>query len=168
MFIKDDISLRDFKFWSGAKEKAVLFTDEELDTIEQNLEKLFTDGMDATKLNDLFWFECEQICDLIGITNEKIKIGFYAGESRYKEGIVNYLISLGHIEPELYAEIIVPEECFDDEGEWIWSSFEGKGAYTGNVHWKIITYILDDEEYLYEGFVCLGVSPIAEPQEAAR
>ena len=49
--------------------------------------------------------------------------------------------------------------------EWVWSSLEGKGAYTGNVHWKIITYILEDEEYLYEGFVCLGVSPIAEPQE---
>jgi len=72
MFIKDDISLRDFRFWGGAKEKAVLFTDEELDTIEQNLEELFTDGMDATKLNDLFWFECEQICDLIGITEDEL------------------------------------------------------------------------------------------------
>lgn len=49
--------------------------------------------------------------------------------------------------------------------EWVWSALEGKGAYTGEVHWKIITYILDDEEYLYEGFVCLAVSPIAEPQE---
>lgn len=49
--------------------------------------------------------------------------------------------------------------------EWIWSGFDGKGTYTGNVHWKVITYILDDEEYLYEGFVCLAVSPIAEPKE---
>lgn len=61
------------------------------------------------------------------MNNEKIKIGFYAGESRYKKGIVNYLISLRHIEPELYAEIIVPEECFDDEGEFIDSDAENYG-----------------------------------------
>ena len=46
------------------------------------------------------------------------------------------------------------------------AAWKEKGAYTGNAHWKVITYILDDEEYLYEGFVCLGVSPIVEPQEA--
>ncbi len=49
--------------------------------------------------------------------------------------------------------------------EYVWSNAEKRGAYTGAVHWKIITYILDDEEYLHEGFVCLGVSPIAEPKE---
>lgn len=46
--------------------------------------------------------------------------------------------------------------------EWVWSGLERKGTYTGRVHWKVITYILDDEEYLYEGFVCIAVSPIAE------
>ena len=50
--------------------------------------------------------------------------------------------------------------------EWVWSALEEKGAYTGEVHWKIITYILDDEEYLHDGYVCLALSPIAEPQEA--
>jgi len=49
--------------------------------------------------------------------------------------------------------------------EWIWSRSESKGTYTGEVHWKIITYILDDTEYLRDGYVCLGVSPIAEPPE---
>lgn len=72
MFIKDDISLRDFKFWSGAKEKAVLFTDEELDAIEQNLEEIFPKGMDATKLNDLFWFEPEMLCEWVGITEDEL------------------------------------------------------------------------------------------------
>ena len=52
--------------------------------------------------------------------------------------------------------------------EWVWSSLKGKGAYTGNAHWKVITYVLDDEEYLCEGFVCLAVSPIAVPQEGAK
>ena len=49
--------------------------------------------------------------------------------------------------------------------EYVWSGLDGKGAYTGSVHWKVITYILDDEEYLHEGYVCLAVSPIAEPKE---
>ncbi len=49
--------------------------------------------------------------------------------------------------------------------EWVWSELEGTGAYTGEVHWKIITYILDDAEYLRDGYVCLGVAPIAEQKE---
>ena len=49
--------------------------------------------------------------------------------------------------------------------EYAWSNLEKRGAYTGAVHWKIITYILDDEEYLHDGYVCLAVSPIAEPEE---
>ena len=49
--------------------------------------------------------------------------------------------------------------------EWIHSSFEDKGIYTGAARWKVITYILDDEEYLHDGYVCLAVSPIAEPKE---
>ena len=44
----------------------------------------------------------------------------------------------------------------------------GLGYYTGNVHWKIITYILDDDLYLAPGYVCLGLSPIAEPGQEDR
>lgn len=49
--------------------------------------------------------------------------------------------------------------------EWVWSALEEKGIYTGEVHWKIITYILDDTEYLQDGYVCIGVASIAEPQD---
>ena len=48
--------------------------------------------------------------------------------------------------------------------EWIWSALDNKGVYTGNVHWKIITYILEDEAFLEKGYVCLSVAPIAEPR----
>ena len=44
--------------------------------------------------------------------------------------------------------------------EWVWSAIDGKGAYTGNVHWKIITYILEDEAFLAKGYVCIAVAPI--------
>ena len=52
--------------------------------------------------------------------------------------------------------------------EWVWSGLEGKGAYTGNAHRKVITYILDDAEYLRDGYVCLGVAPISEQKEDER
>ena len=52
--------------------------------------------------------------------------------------------------------------------EYAWINLEKWGAYTGAAHWKIITYILNDKEYLHEGFVCLGVSPIAEPKEVEQ
>lgn len=52
--------------------------------------------------------------------------------------------------------------------EWVWSALESKGVYTGEVHWKIITYILDDAEYLQDRYVCLSVSPIAEPREETK
>ena len=45
--------------------------------------------------------------------------------------------------------------------EWVWSAIDGNGAYTGNVHWKIITYILEDKAFLTEGYVCMAVAPIA-------
>ncbi len=51
--------------------------------------------------------------------------------------------------------------------EWVWSDLEQKGAHTGEVHRKVITYILEDTEYLHDGFVCLAVSPIAEVESVA-
>ena len=52
--------------------------------------------------------------------------------------------------------------------EYVWSNVEKRGAYTGAVHWKVITYILDDEEYLHDGHVFLAVWPIAEPEEVEQ
>ena len=49
--------------------------------------------------------------------------------------------------------------------DWLWSGLSGKGMYTGEAHWKVITYILDDTEYLRDGYVCPAVSPIAELEE---
>jgi len=48
--------------------------------------------------------------------------------------------------------------------EWIYGCDGGK--YTGNAHFKIITYILDDTEYLKDGYVCLGLAPIEDPEGA--
>lgn len=64
--------LRDFEFWSGAKDRAKYLTEDELNTIENELEAIYPDGLSETELNDLFWFEFDFICNLIGTTEVEV------------------------------------------------------------------------------------------------
>lgn len=59
-------SLSNFKFWSGAKDRAEKLTSNELDQIESMLEDLYPNGMDETQVNDLFWFDFETVLEWIG------------------------------------------------------------------------------------------------------
>lgn len=58
-------SLAHFKFWSGAKDHN--FTYAELNYLEPILEDLFEEIPSETQINDLFWFEEELLCELLGI-----------------------------------------------------------------------------------------------------
>ena len=71
MKIYNEKSLRNFEFWSGAKENAKEFTDKQLDQIETILEDMYPDGMDETEINDLFWFEPETLREWLGIEEEE-------------------------------------------------------------------------------------------------
>lgn len=66
MKIYKEENLRDFEFWSGARDTVKYLTDEELDTIESMLEDIYPDGMDETEINDLFWFEDDYIAEMLG------------------------------------------------------------------------------------------------------
>lgn len=66
MKIYEEKSLRNFDFWSGAKDTVKYLTDDELDTIESILEDIYPDGMEDTQINDLFWFEDDTIADWLG------------------------------------------------------------------------------------------------------
>lgn len=44
-----------------------MMTAEELDSVENELEELYPDGMTDTEINDLFWFDFDYVCDLIGL-----------------------------------------------------------------------------------------------------
>ncbi len=73
MKVNKNIDLKNFKFWSGAKDLADLLTPEELEQIEFNLEDLFHDKTPSeTDINDLFWFEEDFICKMIGQTAESV------------------------------------------------------------------------------------------------
>ena len=65
MKIYNEIDLTSFEFWSGAKDHK--FTYSELDEIQDYLEELYPDGLSETQVNDIFWFEEEELCNWIGI-----------------------------------------------------------------------------------------------------
>lgn len=66
--INKNAKLINFDFWSGAKDHR--FTYNELKEIEFILEELYHDGMTDTQINDLFWFEEEFLCEILGIDFE--------------------------------------------------------------------------------------------------
>lgn len=66
MKIYEEKSLKDFEFWSGAKDRVKYLTDDELDTIESILEDIYPDGVDETTINDIFWFEEDTIAEWLG------------------------------------------------------------------------------------------------------
>ena len=69
MKITSELNLSNFDFWSGAKDHK--FTNSELEQIELILSDFYPDGITDTQLNDLFWFEEENLCDRIGIDYEE-------------------------------------------------------------------------------------------------
>jgi hypothetical protein len=66
MKIYAEESLRNFEFWSGAKDTVKYLTDDELDTIETILEEAYPEGMSETQINDIFWFEDDWIAETLG------------------------------------------------------------------------------------------------------
>lgn len=66
--------LRDFHFWGGAATNAAKLTDDELDTLEIVIEE-FAEGRDpwtTTEINDIFWFDFENILEWIGLDYEEV------------------------------------------------------------------------------------------------
>ena len=73
-------SLRNFQFWSGAKDTAEQLTEEQFDQIESILEDCYPDGMTDTQINDIFWFECDWIADQLGFEDWKSLVKHNKGE----------------------------------------------------------------------------------------
>lgn len=84
MTIHSETALRNFGFWSGAKDRADMLTSSQLDAIETELEQIYPDGMTETELNDLFWFDFDFVCSLIG-TSEAAVFGEEEEEEQEEE-----------------------------------------------------------------------------------
>ena len=72
MKITSEISLKNFKAWSGAKATLnKLIELDKCDDLEFILEDLYPDGLTETELNDILWFDDEWIYETLGIEEEE-------------------------------------------------------------------------------------------------
>lgn len=75
MKIYSEQSLAGFEFWSGAKDTAERIWEEKgrdgWDQLEAILEDIYPDGIDETELNDLLWFDSNNIFDWLGIGEDE-------------------------------------------------------------------------------------------------
>ena len=101
MKIYTEQSLRDFQFWSGAKEFAETLTDKQFDQVETILEDLYPEGTTDTQINDLFWFEEETIREWLDLPTEEQKKAnqeierWEDNNSEYVEWVLNEYFSIG-------------------------------------------------------------------------
>lgn len=73
MKIYKEISLKDFEFWSGARDFREKLTDEEMDTVESIMvEDGFTHYWSETMINDFFWFDQDTVAEWLDTTEEEI------------------------------------------------------------------------------------------------
>ena len=64
--------LANFDFWAGGVAVAEVITYSEFQLIEECIEDVFGDSVTETQINDIFWFETELICSIIGITEDEL------------------------------------------------------------------------------------------------
>lgn len=127
MKIYSEISLSEFRFWSGAKEFAAELTEEQFDIVESILEDCYPDGLTDTEINDLFWFEqnvirewadmpCEELEDVPEEAQEVLAkyydLDTFSGSTEavedYEKREVFYI-------PESYKEkFATPYECYEN------------------------------------------------------
>ena len=66
MKVISEMSLTNFEFWDGAKDRAKMLTYEELEEIGNVLEDIY-DEIEDVVINDIFWFDFAWCCECIGI-----------------------------------------------------------------------------------------------------
>ena len=66
MKIWSDDSIRNFNFWSGARDTVDDLFDSDFDILEPIIEEMFEGEVEDVDLNDFFWFERDTIASWLG------------------------------------------------------------------------------------------------------
>ena len=105
MTITYDLDLNSFNAWSGAVDTLDRIQREgKCEELENILEDLYPDGITETQLNDLLWFDSEQIYEWLGIrSEEQIK-------KEIKEAEEELADIESNLEDELDDEELITEE----------------------------------------------------------
>ena len=109
MKIYSEVDIRDFEFWDGGEYVADVFSEDDLEEIQNKLEELYPDGMSDTELNDLFWYDEDFVAGLAG----------YSSFQKAKDGIKS------DEEDEIYDEGYWDDEIYENEKEdRMWQKYE--------------------------------------------
>ena len=72
MKIISEVSLREFEAWGGAVEtKERIIKEGKEQEFEELIEEMYPNGIDATTLNDVLWFDNDWIYSCLGIENSE-------------------------------------------------------------------------------------------------
>jgi len=70
--INDNLSLHDFKAWSGAVDTQNKIIEEgKADDFDALISELYPEGLTDTALNDLLWFDDDFLYESLGIPNNE-------------------------------------------------------------------------------------------------
>ena len=70
--INDNLTLRDFKAWSGAVDtQETILNEDKGEEFNSLIEELYPDGIGQTQLNDLLWFDSDWLYEMLGIADEE-------------------------------------------------------------------------------------------------
>ena len=133
--VVDDIYFRDFEPWSGAVDTFDLIIENDKDReMDEYLDELYPDGLTATQLNDLLWFDADSILDMLGIEDDdedddEIESGCH-GKKKGKKNIKSF--ARRNI---ANARLVEGEECViqvkDKDGRW-----KDVGYYKDPPYWS--------------------------------
>ena len=71
MKITFETNLENFKAWSGAVDaKKKIIEAGKVDEFNELIEELYPEGIDATTLNDLLWFDVDWLYENLGMIEE--------------------------------------------------------------------------------------------------
>ena len=72
MKITMELSLENFEAWAGAVDtKKEIIRAGKVDEFNELIDEFYPDGIDATTLNDLLWFDVDWLYETLGITEEE-------------------------------------------------------------------------------------------------
>lgn len=159
--------LTSFDFWSGARQRVDELTYEDLQNLEYAIEDLYPDGLTATELNDLFWFDEDFIAQCLGYEDwgDMESQRRMAGRRRagaYRSSMIPAVLASGAWDWE-------PDDAFSGG----LTHYDGQYAYVVappdyylDDKWHVQVFDLLDEEAMMSGELYDEYGPFDTPEQA--
>lgn len=122
MKITTEMDVRDFKFWSGGKDRADGVRDEDWGAVESCVEEYFPDGCTDSELNDFFWFDFDIIAQACGYENEE---HYFYGAAKDESDMFDVIKEkFPNANDSAVEEWCADEWCKSDNADKCFSQFE--------------------------------------------